>query len=365
MWQIYDITKSALALGFVGLAQALPYIAVGLWAGHAADRYEKKTLILGSKMGLILCTLGLLSLSRGAAAVLPIYIVLGISSIASSVEQPASSAYLQMLVSKENFSQAAAWNLAQFQVATIGGPIFGGFLISHGGVRIAYGVVAGLFIGAALFALTLRRMEPVAAEKAEHAWAAIVTGLKFLMHKRIIFACMLLDMLAVLFGDVVAILPVFAALYGAGPIGLGLMRAAPAIGSCVTSLLEARRPFIRIAWSSLLHVVIVFGFCIIAFALSHNFYWAVFFLIGGGLADGVSVIVRQSVYQANTPDALRGRVSAVSGMFIRVSNELGGFESGLAAQYLGAVPSVVMGGTITILVAFGMWLKYRRVDVES
>jgi predicted MFS family arabinose efflux permease len=116
---------------------------------------------------------------------------------------------------------------------------------------------------------------------------------------------------------------------------------------------------------SLLHVVIVFGFCIIAFGLCHNFYWAVFFLIGGGLADGVSVIVRQSVYQANTPDALRGRVSAVSGMFIRVSNELGGFESGLAAQYLGAVPSVVMGGTITILVAFGMWLKYRRVDVES
>jgi hypothetical protein len=185
------------------------------------------------------------------------------------------------------------------------------------------------------------------------------------MTKQIIFACMLLDMLAVLFGDVVAILPVFAAMYGAGPIGLGLMRAAPAIGSCITSLMEARKPFIRIAWSSLLNVVIVFGLCIIAFGLCHNFYLAIFFLIGGGLADGVSVIVRQSVYQAHTPDGLRGRMAAVSGMFIRVSNELGGFESGLAAQYLGAVPSVIMGGSITMIVAFGMWLKYRNVDIES
>jgi hypothetical protein len=208
-------------------------------------------------------------------------------------------------------------------------------------------------------------MEPVSSDVQEHAWAAIKTGLRFLMHKQIIFACMLLDMLAVLFGDVVAILPVFAAMYGAGPVGLGLMRSAPAIGSCITSILEARRPFIPIAWGSLLKVVIVFGGCIIAFALSHNFYLAVFFLIGGGLADGVSVIVRQSVYQANTPDGLRGRVAAVSGMFIRVSNELGAFESGLAAQLLGAVPSVIMGGSLTMVVAFLMWLKYRNVDIET
>jgi MFS family permease len=366
MWQIYDITKSPLALGFVGLAEALPYIAVGLWAGHAADRYEKKRLIISSKFGLIASTLGLLMLSRGAHVyVLPIYIVLGLSSIASSVEQPASSAYLQMLVSKEHFSQAAAWNLTQFQIATIGGPIFGGYLISRAGVVAAYSVVLALYVGAMVFSTGLSRMEPVSSDVQEHAWAAIKTGLRFLMHKQIIFACMLLDMLAVLFGDVVAILPVFAAMYGAGPVGLGLMRSAPAIGSCITSILEARRPFIPIAWGSLLKVVIVFGGCIIAFALSHNFYLAVFFLIGGGLADGVSVIVRQSVYQANTPDGLRGRVAAVSGMFIRVSNELGAFESGLAAQLLGAVPSVIMGGSLTMVVAFLMWLKYRNVDIET
>ncbi len=365
MWQIYELTKSALALGMVGFAEAVPYVAVGLWAGHAADRHEKKKLIMSSITGLFLCSAALFGLSLGAANVLPIYVVLGIASLASSLELPSSSSYLQMLVPKDYFPRAAAWNLTQFQIAIISGPIIGGLLVSKGGAPLAFGVSCVLFLGAVIAATLLKHVQPLPAEPRESTWQGIKEGLSFLAQRRVIFACMVLDMFAVLFGDVIAILPVFAAIYGVGPLGLGFLRAAPALGSCLTSLIEANRPFIKIAWMSLLKVVIIFGLSMIAFALSGNFYVAMFFLVISGVVDGMSVIIRQSVYQANTPDHLRGRVASVSGIFIRISNELGAFESGVAAHFLGAVPSVIFGGTMTLLVALGMWIKYGRMNEKA
>lgn len=365
MWQIYEITRSPLALGFIGFAEAVPYVLVGLWAGFAADRHEKKKLIMGSLAAHLLCAAGLWALSYKTHHVLPVYLVLGVASIVSSLELPSSSSYLQMLVHKDSFSRAAAWNLTQYQVAVIAGPIIGGLLVAHGGAALAFAVSCALFLGALVMSACLKKVRPQTSDQSESAWRGIVEGLKFLTQRRVIFACMVLDMLAVLFGDVIAILPVFALSYGVGPLGLGFLRAAPALGACLTSILEAVRPFIRIAWTSLLKVVVVFGVSIIAFALSGNFYLAMIFLAISGLADGVSVIVRQSIYQANTPDHLRGRVASVSGIFIRISNELGAFESGLAAHLLGTVPSVLFGGGVTLLVALGMWLKYGRLEEKT
>lgn len=362
-WQIFEITKSALALGFVGLAEGLPYVAFGLWAGHVVDRYEKKRILVISQWGMLFCSVGLYFLSRQPSIpILPIYILLGISSVASSYEQPASSSYLQMLIPREVFSKAAALNLTQYQIATISGPIIGGIILSHTNAATAHAVVCVLFLISITFTSMLKPMHSTRQGVQESTIQSILTGIRFLKTKPIIYACMLLDMLAVLFGDVIAILPVFSLMLGAGPLGLGFLRAAPAMGSCITSLLEASRSFIHIKFKVLLRVVIVFGLSIIVFGISKNIYLSIFCLAISGLVDGMSVIIRQSIYQAHTPDDLRGRVAATSGVFIRVSNELGGFESGLAAYLLGPVPSVLFGGIMTLLVAGVMWKKFGKVD---
>jgi MFS family permease len=362
-WRIWELTHSPLALGLIGFSDAVPYVISALWAGHAADRYDKKRLIVGAEAGLTLCTGALLFLMYSRpTAVVPIYLLLGVSSIMSSFEGPSTSSYLQMLVPPEHYSRAVAWNLTEFQIATIAGPLLGGVLLKSTGAVFSLGIVVALYGLAACCSSFLKSMRSTEAPSQESAWESVRAGLKFLLTRRIIYACMILDMLAVLFGDVISILPVFATLFGAGPIGFGFLRAAPAIGSCLTSLMEATRPFIRVKWATLLRVVTIFGLCIIAFSLSKNIWLAFFFLVLGGMADGVSVIVRQSTYQSNTPNNLRGRVASVSGLSIRVSNELGGFESGLAAQFIGAVPTAFFGGIITLLIVAGMKLKFRNLD---
>lgn len=361
MWQVYQLAHNPLALGLIGLAEALPYVLVGLWAGAAADRYEKKRLIIGAEMGLIICSSVLLLLTlSGNQAVLAIYITIGFAAIFSSYELPASSSYIQMIVPKEHFSKAAAWNLASYQVATIGGPILGGLLIQTYGPVAAYGCVVGLLCVAVLLATRLQRIK--AAPRNEKALESIRIGLKFLVSQPIIFACMALDMFAVLFGDVIAILPVFAEILKVGPLGLGFLRASPAIGSAIVSVMEAHRPFIQVSWKSLLRAVTIFGFSMIVFALSKNFYLTIFALMVSGFADGISVIVRQSIYQAFTPDHLRGRVASVSGIFIRLSNEMGAFESGAAAFLMGTIPSVIFGGAMTLFSVALMRWRFPKLD---
>jgi predicted MFS family arabinose efflux permease len=288
-----------------------------------------------------------------------------LSALCSSLELPSSSTYLQIIVPRESFSRAAAWNLTTYVSATIIGPIASGFLIARFGAASVYALSAAGLVLSLLIALPLRPLPPPPATDRQSTLAAVKDGLRFVMSRRIIFASMVLDSFSVLFGEIVFVLPVFADMLGAGPVGLGFLRAAPAVGSCLTSLYSAFRPTIRIRWDWLLRAVTIFGVSVIVFALSKSFVLSFSMLILSGAADGASVIIRQSLYQAHTPDAYRGRVASVSGIFISASNEIGGFESGLAAQLMGIIPSVVFGGVVTLMTVAVMRWKYPRLDEEA
>lgn len=362
-WQVYDITKSPLALGFIGLVEALPFVMMGLWAGHTADRYEKKYQIAGAVGGHVFCaaTLFLLSLFSDPS-VIPIYIVLGSAGILSSFEFISSNAYVQTLISKEDFPVASGWNLTQYQTTVIAGPLMSGAILSMTSPKVVYGVVTALFFCSAFFSWRLKKLGVIESPAREDGWTSIKAGVRFLLGQRLIVACMVLDMFAVFFGDVIAILPVFAAMFQVGPFGLGVLRAAPPVGSIILSLLQANRSLVTITWRNFLITVAIFGLCMIGFGLSKSFFLSVFFLFASGFADGISVIIRQSIYQANTPDQYRGRVASVSSIFIRLSNEMGAFESGLAAHLLGTVPSVIFGGVMTLASVVFMRGKFGNLD---
>jgi MFS family permease len=365
MWQVWELTHRPVMLGYVGLAEGIPFIAASLASGHLVDRREKKRLILAALLGALVCSAGLAIVSRSPVpSVLAIYGLIGLSALFSSIELPASSTYLQIIVPREIFSKAAAWNLTTYVSATILGPILGGFLVAQHGASFVYGLTAIGALAALLIAAPLAPLPPIPAEREQSTLAGIMDGLRFVFSRKIIFASMAIDSVAVLFGEVVFILPVYAEMLGAGPVGLGFLRAAPAVGSCLVSVIEAVKPIIRIRWDWLVRAVAVFGVALIIFGISTYFPLTFLMLVVAGGADGASVIIRQSLYQAHTPDAYRGRVASVSGIFISTSNEIGGFESGLAAQLMGTVPSVVMGGIVTLVVVAVMKWKYPRIDEE-
>jgi MFS family permease len=361
-WQVYELTHDPLALGIIGLMEALPYVACALWAGHLADHMERRSLILVSVLGLLACGVAFTALS--AANILPlwaIYVIMGFTGVFSSFET-ASSAYLQALVPKEHYPQAIAWNLTLFQTATIGGPLMGGALMHHFNAVIAYGAVAVLLMAALVLTGFLHKIHPVVIETETSVIARVKSGLRFIRSQKLILGAMSLDLFAVLFGDAVALFPIFADMFGVGPIGLGILRAAPAVGSAALSMLHALRPVFDVRWKTMLKAVTVFGLSMICFALSKNFALSVILLAIGGVADGMSVIIRSSIYQARTPDHLRGRVSSVNGIFIRSSNEIGAFESGAVARLLGTVPSVVVGGMMTLASVALMRWKFPDLD---
>jgi MFS family permease len=366
MWQIWELTHRPIMLGLVGLAEGIPFIAASLFAGNIADRRERRSLLLIAYAGLAACTVGLAALSAlPTPSSLAIYGLLGISALFSSLEMPTASAYLGTIVPRDIFPRAAALNLTTYVTATIIGPIAAGFLIKTFGPTAVYAIAAAGLGAAFVIALPLPKLLPPVLSQTLSTVAAVKDGLKFVTSRRIIFASMILDSFSVLFGEVVFVLPIFADMLGVGPVGLGFLRAAPAMGSCLVSLREAHRPTIRIRWDWLIGAVTVFGLALICFGLSRWFPLSMLLLVVAGGADGTSVIIRQSLYQAFTPDAYRGRVASVSGIFISASNEIGGFESGLAAQLMGTVPSVVFGGVVTLCtVAFMRW-KFPKLDEEA
>jgi len=363
MWQVWELTHKPLMLGFVGLAEGIPFIAASLVSGHFVDRHEKRKLLLLSLSGAAMAAAGLAYVSRlPTPSLLAIYVLIGFSALCSSLELPTASTYLQTIVPRDIYSKAAAWNLTTYVSATILGPILGGFLIARHGASAVYVLSMIGAVTAVAIAAPLPRLAAMAPRRDESTLAGVADGLRFVWSKKIIFASMAIDSVAVLFGEVIFILPVYADRLGVGPVGLGFLRAAPAVGSCLVSLVEAVRPIIRIRWDWLVRAVGTFGIALLIFAVSTYFPLTFLMLVIGGAADGTSVIIRQSLYQAHTPDAYRGRVASVSGIFISTSNEIGGFESGLAAQLMGTVPSVVFGGVITLMtVAFMHW-KYRGLD---
>lgn len=355
-WQVYAITKDPLALGMIGLAEALPYITVALYAGHVADRRERRAIAIAGASALVLSAVAMFALTMtpgaiGAHRIWPIYVVVSLSATARSFMRPAIYALSAEVVPRELYPNAVAWRTSAWHLAAIVGPAAGGLMYGIGGPASAYAIVFAMMFAAllSLTAVTHRVTPPPPAEPVALA-ESLKGGVRFVWNEPLLLGAMSLDLFAVLFGGAVALLPAFAALLGVGPEGLGLLRSAPAAGAIITGLIIAHRPPIRNAGPALLASVAAFGVCMILFALSREFWFSFVLLFASGVFDNVSVVIRSTLLQTRTPPHLLGRVSSVNQIFIGSSNEIGAFESGTAARLLGLVPSVVFGGTMTLLV---------------
>lgn len=368
-WQVYEMTKDALALGLIGGVEAAVFISFVTWAGHVADATEKRRIIILTQVLLLGCTGLLCVLARGpGTSVGWIYVLIGFTGLGRSFLWPASFAYSELTVPKAIYSRAATMNSTSWEVGSIVGPAIGGFIYASRGPAFAYAVVAALMAVAIGFSLLIGRRPPVARPPKDPT-AGFWSGMKFVFSNQILLGAMSLDMFAVLFGGAYAVLPIFADHMGIGARGLGWLRAAPSFGSVAMGIFIASRPPFQRAGRTLFTAVTAFGVFTLAFAVagSYNLFgWALAMLALSGMADNISVVIRASVVQANTPDHMRGRVSSVNGIFIGSSNELGAFESGLAAKLMGLVPSVLFGGCMTLItVALVAWKasKLRQLGV--
>jgi MFS family permease len=355
-WQVYDITKRPLDLGLVGLAQFLPGIVLFLVSGHAADRFNRRNLLILCDIGFAICFALLLAITlRGALSIFSVFAVLVLLGVVRSFNGPVSRAMLPHLVPPEHFAGSVAWASSIFQAATILGPILGGLIYAFARGPIA--VYAGAFVAAAVaIALTLQlpaqekaRARPVA------NLSTVFEGLRYIWREKLILGAISLDLFAVLLGGAVALLPVYAReILQAGPWGLGILRSTPGVGAGIMAIAIAHRPLKNRAGATMLWCVAGFGLCTIIFGLSRSFAISLLALFLVGATDMVSVIVRATLIQVATPDEMRGRVNAVDMIFIGASNELGQFESGITAQWFGAVPAVILGG-LGAIVATGLW----------
>jgi MFS family permease len=355
-WQVYEITRRPLDLGYVGLAQFLPNVFLFLVAGHAADRFSRKSILLGCNLAFALCCALLIAITlRGVHDVRPIYVVLVLLGIVRSFNSPAGRSLLPLLVPAEVFPNAVAWNATMFQGATILGPALGGFLyFAFGGPAGVYGISV-VACGIATVALARMRLRTAARAKEEFTARTVLAGLHYIWTHKLILGAISLDLFAVLLGGAVALLPVYAReILRTGPWGLGLLRAAPGVGAAVMAILLAYRPLRSRVGKIMLFCVAGFGAFTVVFGISHSLPLSLISLVLVGASDMVSVVVRGTLVQIATPDAVRGRVNAVDMIFIGASNELGEFESGVTAHWFGTVPAVIIGGAGTLLVV-GLW----------
>jgi MFS family permease len=356
-WLIYSYTHDPFSLGLIGLAEAIPSISIALFGGHLADRLNRKKLILVFLIMLISVSAVLTWFTFDAQhnfetyGTLPVYIMIFLTGAARGVLGPTIAAFAAQLVPKNLYANASAWSSTVWQLGAVIGPATAGLVYGFYGPFAASFIVC-VFIAAAVFCYTQIRSKPLNAMKADIGlWESLSTGIKFVMRNQVMLSAITLDLFAVLFGGAVALLPMFAdQVLGTGAEGLGLLRAAPAFGAVIMALILAYKPPVVDAGKKLLLSVAGFGICMILFALSTNFYLSLALLALSGGLDSVSVIIRSTIMQTLTPDDMRGRVSAVNTIFIGSSNEIGAFESGLAARLLGLVPSVIVGGTMTLLV---------------
>jgi MFS family permease len=354
-WQLYELTGSALDLGLVGLVQFVPMVLLTLVVGQVADRCDRRLVVIVCEVvkAAAVAALALGSIA-GWQSRASIFTLVGVLGAAQAFENPAMTALVPEVVSRPLITKAMAWIISAGQTAQIVGPALGGFLYAFG-PGAAYFTAGAMFIlagaGAAAIRIerTVRPREPITLE-------TVFSGVAFIKSRRVLLGTMSLDLFAVLLGGATALLPVFARdILHAGPVGLGLLRSAPAVGALATSVFLAHYPLERRIGSTLFRSVIVFGVATVAFGLSTNFILSIVALTVLGAADVVSMVIRVSLAQIRTPDAMRGRVSAVHSLFTGTSNQLGAFESGLAAALLGAVPAVLLGGLGTVAVA-GLWM---------
>ena len=373
-WQIKQLTGSYFQSGMIGLTEALPMIVTSFFAGHVADTVSRKRITLIGAFAFALSIAALFFISNDAAGILtrfgvfPIYAVILCTGIIRGFLAAAVPAYMTQLVPRELYPNAATWNSTIWYIGFISGNALGGFLCA-GGVPFAYAIDAGVMLIAISFFLFIAAKPIPPKEKEESITESISNGLRFVFRNQVLLGALSLDLFAVLFGGATALLPFFASdILKVGATGFGFLRAAPAIGAIIMAFLLAYRPPKRNAGRNLLISVGLFGLFTVLFALSTNFYLSFILLLLTGAFDNVSVVIRHTILQLLTPDHMRGRVSAVNNIFISSSNEIGAFESGIAAVALGLVPSVIFGGAMTIVVvAVVMRLapKLRRLDMGS
>jgi MFS family permease len=356
-WQVYRITHDPLSLGLIGLAEALPFIAVALPAGYLADRRNRRTISAVALLVLALCSVVLLVLSAtpgllARTGVLPVYATIFASGIARSILQPARQAMSAEIIPRSMYQNAIAWRSSTWQTASVIGPAVGGLLYGFAGPITAYGVAA-LLMTIALVGFLKVQYQPIARsyDNDGSMSAELMTGLRFVWREPAILGALSLDLFSVFLGGAEALLPVFAAeILKVGPQGLGLLRAAPAAGAVTMGIFLAHRPPFERAGRTMLIAVGVFALGILGFGLSRSFWLSLALLALSGMADNVSVVIRSTLIQVLTPREMLGRVAAVNSIFIGSSNELGAFESGVAARLLGAVRAVVLGGTAALVV---------------
>ena len=368
-YHIYELTRDPLALGLVGLCEAIPSIGISLYGGYTADKSDKRKLLLGifSAMFLFSFVLFMVTLEpvhsmMPESWVLPVmYMMIFGIGIARGFYSPAAFSLMAMIIPKEHYPNSSTWNSSSWQAATILGPATGGLIYGFFGVSWTFATIL-VFILIALYCVYVLKSHPPVYVPRENIFVSLSQGVRFVFGNRMMLGAMTLDLFSVFFGGAVALLPVFANdILRVGSEGLGLMRAATASGAVLTMFAMTRFSPMGKPWRNLLIAVAGFGVSIFCFGLSTNFYLSLFFLFCEGAFDSISVIIRSTIMQLLTPDEMRGRVSSVNSMFIGSSNEIGAFESGLAARLLGTVPAVLFGSTVTLLVVTATWLKTKKL----
>jgi MFS family permease len=366
---IYQVTKSAFALGLIGLCEAIPAIGIALYGGYVADKSEKRKLLLlisslvfVASMVMFTATLKSMGGYIHKGWIVPIiYLMIFANGLARAFYGPATFTVYANSIPKGIYPNASSWSSSTWQIAAILGPATGGLIYGFYGLTAAFGIIL-LFQAISIILIYLLRSYPAVFVPNENIWKSFSEGINFVFKSKVLIWAMSLDLFSVFFGGVVALLPVFANdILKIGSQGLGIMRATSSLGAVLTMLAMARYSPMAKPWRNLLIAVTGFGLSIICFGLSRSFYLSLFFLFTEGAFDSISVIIRGTIMQLLTPDYMRGRVSAVNFMFIGSSNEIGAFESGTAAKLFGTVPSVVFGGTMTLLIVTITYLKTKKL----
>jgi MFS family permease len=354
-WMVYDITKDPLSLGLIGIAEIIPFLSVVLFAGNMADKFSRKKMVFWASLLITSSSVFLYYLSANQSSFAPAflltcyYTVVVLIGFGRGFFGPASQAMVPNLVPADVFANATTWNTTAFHIASIIGPAVGGLLFGFGGAYVGMPVIIILQAISLLLYFTLNYTQVYGQSSNEPIFKRLSGGIKFVFSNQVIINSLSLDLFAVLFGGATALLPVFAAeIYHCGAQGLGMLRSAPAAGAVLMAVVLMWKPPGKGAGKILLASVAMFGVCMIVFALSKNFYLSLAVLALSGAVDNVSVVIRQTLVQMNTPDEMRGRVASVNSVFISLSNEIGSFESGLAAKIFGLIPSVIYGGLATI-----------------
>ncbi len=365
-YELYRITHDPLSLGLIGLVEAIPFISFSLFGGHIADRYSKRKILLWSVGCIALCSAVLVFFSRRhddlapTGLLLTIYSTIFVIGLCRAFQSPTATSLRAFLVPFEHYENAATWSSSAWQVGAVVGPVIAGFSYAWIGFSNTLLVVVGLVV--VVFAFYSRIGDkPVAGVKpAENVLASIKEGIGFVFNTKIILYSISLDLFSVLFGGVMAILPIYAQdILQVGPQGLGILRAAPSLGAVLLLMVLARVSPMEHAWRNLLVAVTGFGISILVFAVSHWMLLSLVALFLSGAFDSVSVVIRSTILQMMTPAALRGRVMAVNGIFLATSNELGAFESGLAAKLMGTIPSTIFGGIMTLAIVTWVYTKSK------